>query len=34
MRTGILVERFEGVFAIRSGLDLYLAEQLKNKKRL
>ena len=34
MRSGILVERFEGVFAIRSGLDLYLAEQLKQKKRL
>ncbi len=34
MRAGILVERFEGVYAIRPGLDLYLAEYLKNRKRL
>ena len=34
MRAGILVERFEGVYAIRPGLDLYLAEQLKTRKRL
>lgn len=34
MRAGVLVERFEGVYAIRPGLDLYLVEQLKNRKRL
>lgn len=34
MRAGILVERFEGVYAIRPGLDLYLAEHLKTRKRL
>ncbi len=33
-RAGILIERFEGVFALRPGLDHYLAEQLKNKMRL
>ncbi len=34
IRAGILVERFEGVYAIRPGLDLYLAEYLKTRKRL
>ncbi len=34
MRAGILVERFEGVYAIRPGMDLYLAEHLKTRKRL
>ncbi len=34
MRSGILIEKFTGVFAIRPGLDLYLAEQLQKKKRL
>jgi amino acid transporter len=34
VRAGILVERFENVYSIRPGLDLYLAEQLKTRKRL
>lgn len=34
MRAGILIEKFEGVYAIRSGLDAYLLHELKKKKRL
>ncbi|TVR41709.1 MAG: amino acid permease [Bacteroidia bacterium] len=34
MRTGILVERFEGIYTIRPGLDLYMIDQLKKKKRI
>lgn len=34
IRAGILVERFDNVYAIRQGLDLYLAEKLKIKKQL
>ncbi len=34
MRAGILIQKFEGVYAIRPGLDLYLADQLKTKKHL
>ncbi len=34
MRAGIIVERFEDVYAIRPGLDLFLAEHLKTRKRL
>lgn len=33
-RAGIIVERFEGIYAIRPGLDLFLAEHLKTRKRL
>lgn len=32
LRAGILVERFEGIFAIRSGLDLFLADKLQTLK--
>lgn len=34
MRSGILVERFDGIYAIRPGLDLYMIDQLKKKKRI
>jgi len=34
MRAGILVERFQGVYAIKPGLDLYLTEQLKKMNHL
>lgn len=34
VRAGLLVEKFEGIYAIRPGMDLYLADQLKHKKRL
>ena len=34
VRAGILVEKFEGIYAIRPGLDLFLADKLKRKKRL
>ncbi len=33
-RTGILAEGAENIYAIRPGLDLFLAEQLKRKNRL
>jgi hypothetical protein len=32
IRAGILVERFEGIFAIRSGLDLFLADKQQSFK--
>ncbi len=34
MRAGILIQKFEGIYAIRPGLDLYLVDQLKTKQRL
>ncbi len=34
MRAGILIQKFEGIYAIRPGLDLYLADHLQKKKRL
>ncbi len=34
MRAGILIEKFDGIYAIRPGLDLYLIEQLNHRKRL
>ncbi len=34
VRTGILIEKFTGVYAIRPGMDLYLTEQLQKRKRL
>ncbi len=34
MRAGILIQKFEGIYAIRPGLDLYLADHLKKVKRL
>lgn len=34
MRAGILTEKFDKVYAIRPGLDLYLTEQLQKKKRI
>ena len=30
VRTGILIEKFDGIYAIRSGLDLLLINKLKN----
>ena len=34
MRAGILVEKFQGIYAIRPGLDLYLTDKLKRLNRL
>lgn len=34
LRAGILVEKFDGIYAIRPGLDHYLVDLLKAKKRL
>jgi len=34
VRAGILTEKFDGIYAIRPGLDLYLVDQLKANKRL
>ncbi len=34
VRAGILVEKFEGIYAIRPGLDLYLTDKLKSMNRL
>jgi hypothetical protein len=34
MRAGILVEKFQGIYAIRPGLDLYLTDKLKTLNRL
>ncbi len=34
LRAGILIEKFEDVYAIRPGLDLYLLDHLKKRKRL
>jgi len=34
MRAGILVERFDGIYTIRPGLDLYMIDQLKKKKHI
>jgi len=34
VRAGVLTEKFDGVFAIRPGLDLYLVDLLKANKRL
>ena len=33
-RAGILIEKFEGIYAIRPGLDLFLVDHLKKRKRL
>jgi amino acid transporter len=34
MRAGILIEKFQGIYAIRAGLDLYLTDKLKTLNRL
>lgn len=34
IRAGILIERFQGIFAIRPGLDLFLTDKLKTLNRL
>jgi amino acid transporter len=34
VRAGILVEKFQGIYAIRPGLDLYLTDKLKTLNRL
>ena len=34
LRSGIIIEKFEGVFAIHPSLDLYLVEKLKSKNLL
>ena len=34
VRTGVLTEKFDSIYAIRPGLDLYLVELLKANKRL
>ncbi len=34
MRSGVVVEKFEGVYAVRPGLDLFLIEKLKNRERI
>ncbi|MFO7999058.1 MAG: hypothetical protein R6U86_08780 [Bacteroidales bacterium] len=34
MRAGILIEKFQGIYAIQPGLDLYLTEKLKTLNRL
>lgn len=34
LRAGVVIEKFEGIYAIRPGLDLYLVDKLKTRKRL
>jgi hypothetical protein len=34
VRSGIIIEKFEGVYAINPVLDLYLVEKLKSKNLL
>lgn len=34
IRSGILIEKFQGIYSIRPGLDLYLVDKLKTMKHL
>ncbi len=34
VRTGILIEKFSGIYSIKPGLDLFLTDKLKSLKRL